>query len=451
MNKIWLIVQREYLTRVKKKSFILMTILGPVLIGGLYALGFYMILSSGDSVSKVRVVDESGLFGNKFAKSGSLIFEPDTMPINLAKETFDATNYAGILFIPHDILTRPGSAVFYAKKQPGIEVIDRVETQLEKQLEDIKLNQALADVDPKDFDRNTLNDIKTKVNIRTRLLTETGEEDSSVEATSIIGFAGGLLMFLFTFLYGVQVMRGVIEEKTSRIVEVIISSVKPFQLMMGKIIGIALVGLTQFMLWIILSLVVTSAISSFAISNKETGRMMKQQQESMTGDPDAVKINTMPVDAGGGFGDYKKALGALPLPLITACFLFYFLGGYLFYASLFAAIGSAIDSETDTQQFMMPITMPLMLGYFAAISMMNNPESPFGYWLSFVPFTSPIVMMVRLPFGVPAHELIISMALLVIGFVFTTWMAARIYRTGILMYGKKASWRELGKWLFYKG
>lgn len=220
--------------------------------------------------------------------------------------------------------------------------------------------------------------------------------------------------------------------------------------MMGKIIGIAMVGLTQFLLWIVLSFVVTSAISSFAVSNKDARKMMEQKMISHQ-DGNAVKINTMPMDSPGSIGDIKKALGTLPLGLIIFCFFFYFLGGYLFYASMFAAIGSAIDNETDTQQFMIPLTMPLMLGYFAAISMMNNPDSPFGYWLSFIPFTSPIVMMVRLPFGVPIYELIISMVLLVAGFVFTTWMAGRIYRTGILMYGKKASWKELGKWLFYKG
>lgn len=455
MHKIWLIVKREYLTRVKKKSFILMTILGPILIGGLYAFGIYMIISSGNTVSKIKLVDESGMFGNKLSKSGNVVFEPDTTPINLAKELFDPNDFAGILYIPSDIVNKPGTALFYAKKQPGIEIIDRMETQLEKELEEIKLNEALADVNPKDFDKNTLKSIKTKVAIRTKLLTENGEEDSSVAATSIIGFASGLMMFLFTFLYGVQVMRGVIEEKTSRIVEVIISSVKPFQLMMGKIIGIALVGLTQFLLWIVLSMVVGSIFSSFTLGSKETQKFMQQKMEiheSGNGNSqENIKINTVPVDQAGGIDEYKKAFTSLPLPLITFCFLFYFLGGYLFYASLFAAVGSAIDSETETQQFMMPIIMPLMLGYFAAISMMSNPESPFGYWLSFIPFTSPIVMMVRLPFGVPTHELIISMLLLVAGFIFTTWMAARIYRIGILMYGKKITWKELGKWLFYKG
>jgi len=452
MNKIWLIIQREYLTRVKKKSFILMTILGPLLIGGLYAFGFYMIISSGNSISKIKLIDESGMFSSKLSKSGNMIFEPDTMPVATAMEMFDQETYDGILYIPKEILENPGSALFYAKKQPGIDVIDRMENQVEKEIEDIKLNRALVNVDPKVFDKSMLKQIKTRVDIQTKLLTEDGIEDSSSSGTSIIGFAGGLFMFIFTFLYGVQVMRGVIEEKTSRIVEVIISSVKPFQLMMGKIIGIALVGLTQFLLWIILSFVVTSFVT-MAVGDKDMQKTVQQKMmhEDQDDQPSRTEIKTKQVESAGGINEYRKAIGSLPLVKIIACFLFYFLGGYLFYASLFAAIGSAIDSETDTQQFMMPLTMPLMLGYFAAVSMMNNPESPYGYWLSFVPFTSPIVMMVRLPFGnVPGYELFISMLLLVIGFLTTTWIASKIYRTGILMYGKKVTWRELGKWLFYK-
>ena len=454
MNKIWLIIQREYMTRVRKKSFILMTILGPLLFGGIYGFGIYMIVSAGDTVKKIKLIDDSGMFASKFTKSGNMIFEPDTTPVQTAKELFDPEICAGILYVPADIVKNPDGAMFYAKKQPGLDVVDRVENQLEKELEDIKLNEALAHVNPQDFDRNTLKNIKTRVHVRTRLLTEQGEEDSSVEITSMIGFAGGLMMFMFTFLYGIQVMRGVIEEKTSRIVEVIISSVKPFQLMMGKIIGIALVGLTQFLLWFILSAVVVSFVPAFFGGQQKGGifkssRVEQVQEEGSVDHQGTDQTNVMA--AGGQMDSIKRAIGTLPLALIIGCFLFYFLGGYLFYASLFAAIGSAIDSETDTQQFMMPLIMPLMLGYFALIGMLSNPESPFGYWLSFIPFTSPIVMMGRLPFGVPAWELVLSMLLLILGFIFTTWMAARIYRTGILMYGKKASWRELGKWLFYKG
>lgn len=457
MSKIGLIIRREYLTRVKKKSFIIMTILGPVLIGGLYGVMFYMMLSSSDEITKIKLVDESGLFNDTLKKSGNLIFEKDILPIEIAKHVYDPNVFSGILFIPHDIVEHPVSAVYYSAKQPGIATMENLETLLQKRVEDVKLNTMFARLNVKDFDKNSLKAIKTSIAIKTKLLTDKGEEESNTGVTSMIGFGGGLLMFLFTFLYGVQVMRGVIEEKTSRIVEVIISSVRPFQLMMGKIIGIALVGLTQFLLWIVLSGVITTFISGYAAKNMDTKKLIHansmQHEVNAPQGEDSFTVNGVPVQAGGSnpLSLIMTSMKSLPLPLIIFSFLFYFLGGYLFYASLFAAVGSAIDNETDTQQFMMPITIPLMLGYFAAIGMLSHPDSALGYWLSFVPFTSPIVMMVRIPFGVPAYELIISMALLVLGFIGTTWLASRIYRTGILMYGKKPSWKELGKWIFYKG
>ncbi|MEP7168696.1 MAG: ABC transporter permease [Bacteroidota bacterium] len=457
MSKIGLIIRREYLTRVKKKSFIIMTILGPLLIGGLYGVMFYMMLSSSDEITRIKLVDESGLFNDTLKKSGNLIFEKDTLPIEIAKHVYDPNVFSGILFIPHDIVEHPASAVYYSAKQPGIATMENLETLLQKRVEDVKLNTLFAKLNVKDFDKNSLKAIKTNIAIKTKLLTDKGEEESNTNVTSMIGFGGGLLMFLFTFLYGVQVMRGVIEEKTNRIVEVIISSVRPFQLMMGKIIGIALVGLTQFLLWIVLSGVITTFISGYAAKNMDTKKLIHansmQHEVNAPQGEDSFTVNGIPVQAGGNnpMEMIKSSMKSLPLPLIIFSFLFYFLGGYLFYASLFAAVGSAIDNETDTQQFMMPITIPLMLGYFAAIGMLSHPDSALGYWLSFVPFTSPIVMMVRIPFGVPAYELIISMTLLVLGFIGTTWLASRIYRTGILMYGKKPSWKELGKWIFYKG
>jgi ABC-2 type transport system permease protein len=456
MNKIFLIIRREYLTRVKKRSFIIMTILGPVLIGGIYGLGFYMILSSADEVIKIKVVDESGLFNDTLKKSGNLIFEKDSLPIQVAKNVYDPAVYSGILYIPKTIVDQPGTAVYYSGKQAGIATMDNLETLLEKRVEDIKLNRMFTNLNVKDFDKNILKEIKTPVNIRTKLMTDKGEVESNSTITSMVGFAGGILMFMFTFLYGIQVMRGVIEEKTNRIVEVIISSVRPFQLMMGKIIGIALVGLTQFLLWTILSMGIVGLISKLEMKGMDKSKLSnsfpkkEQSIQNNTGDFNMQEM-AQPGNHKSQFETINNAIQSLPLPLIIFSFIFYFLGGYLFYASLFAAIGSAIDSETDTQQFMMPITIPLILGYFAAVSMLSHPDSTMGFWLSFVPFTSPIVMMVRLPLGVPAYQLIISMSLLVLGFLGTAWIASRIYRTGILMYGKKPSWKELGKWLFYKG
>jgi ABC-2 type transport system permease protein len=441
MSKIGLIIKREYLTRVKKKSFIIMTILGPLLIGGIYGLGIYMIVSGADEVTKIKLVDESGLFRDSLKRSGNLIFENDTMPVQIVKQVYNPNIFSGILYIPNNIVERPDLAVFYSAKQPGIATMENLENLLEKKVEDIKLNIMFTKLNVKDFDKNALKEIKTSVNIKTRLLTDKGEEESNTGITSMVGFAGGILMFMFTFLYGIQVMRGVIEEKTNRIVEVIISSVRPFQLMMGKIIGIALVGLTQFFLWTILSMGVVGFISKSEMKGLSPEKISNSlPQEGISGERSSTNLASQAMATPGNRTNQVEvitgALKSLPLPLIIFSFLF---------------IGSAIDNETDTQQFMLPITIPLMLGYFAAISMLSHPDSPFGYWLSFIPFTSPIVMMVRLPFGVPAIELIISMLLLVGGFILTTWLASRIYRTGILMYGKKPSWKELGKWLFYKG
>ena len=244
-------------------------------------------------------------------------------------------------------------------------------------------------------------------------------------------------------------MRGVMEEKTSRIVEIILSSVKPFQLMMGKIIGVALVGLTQFILWVVLTGTITGILSSTVLKGVEMNQVQHKEEIIKIGanlDTSQMgKIEDNPLF------DNLDAIKKINFTQILFCFLFYFLGSYLLYSAMFAAVGSAVDSEADTQQFMMPITIPLVLGVFVSTYVVSNPDSNIGFWFSMIPFTSPIVMMARLPFGVPPWEIALSMTILVVSFVFMTWFAGRIYRTGILMYGKKVTWRELGKWLFYKG
>jgi len=258
------------------------------------------------------------------------------------------------------------------------------------------------------------------------------------------------LIYFFIFLYGVQVMRGVMEEKTSRIVEVILSSVKPFQLMMGKIVGIALVGLTQFLLWVILTGTLYSIATVTILKDVDMKQIQQKEQTIKIG----ADLNFSEMKHNADTGEIAKLWNdfkSVDIVAILLCFLFYFLVGYLMYSALFAAVGAAVDSEADTQQFMMPITIPLILSFVVAESVIQDPQSSMAFWFSIIPFTSPIVMMVRLPFGVPAWELALSMSLLVLGFLFTTWIAGRIYRTGILMYGKKVTWKELGKWLFFKG
>jgi ABC-2 type transport system permease protein len=263
----------------------------------------------------------------------------------------------------------------------------------------------------------------------------------------VVGYVSALLIYLFIFLYGVQVMRGVIEEKTNRIIEVVISSVKPFELMMGKILGIAFVGLTQFLLWVALSAAVSVAVTNVVLPRLEKPATEKQLMEKV--DSSSEQAEKIKKDSG-KLGKLVNALSTVNTPLILACFLFYFIGGYLLYSSLFAAIGAAVDNETDTQQFMMPVTIPLVMSFVVAQVILAHPESQMALWMSIIPFTSPIIMMVRLPFNPPAWQIALSMAMLILGFLGTTWLASRIYRVGILMYGKKVTYKELSKWLFYK-
>jgi len=256
---------------------------------------------------------------------------------------------------------------------------------------------------------------------------------------------------MFIFIYGVQVMRGVIEEKTNRILEVIISSVRPFQLMMGKIIGVAMVGLTQFLLWVVLTFALTSVASPLLFGGQSKWDQVKKQMDQVEQVEKGSGVSIEEISGGDEtLEEFFEVLSSINIPQILLSFIFFFLGGYLLYSALFAAVGSAVDSETDTQQFMLPITIPLVLAIIVAQTVITNPDSQIAFWFSMVPFTSPVVMMVRLPFGVPAWELYLSMALLIIGFLATTWLAARIYRIGVLMYGKKITYKELGKWLFYK-
>ncbi len=437
MSKITLIIQREYLTRVKKKSFIIMTLVGPLLMAGLIFARVWLEMIPEDP-KKIEVIDESIMFKGKLENSKNLLFYFPNSTLTNAKADFYTDDYDILVFIPENIIDSHSIQLFY-KKQPGLTTQDNIKNLIQNKLEDWKLIAS-------GIDKNKLESVKTKLNVIANKLQKTGEEEkSNNEAGIIIGFVGGLLIYLFIFLYGAQVMRGVIEEKTSRIIEVIISSVKPFELMMGKIIGIALVGLTQFLLWVILTITITSVVSNTFLEKKyDSTTVVEQTYKSNT--PTNVKEDMNKPD----LGEVGEMLQNINLPVILGCFIFYFLGGYLLYGSLFAAIGSAVDSEADTQQFMMPVTIPLIFSFVAAQVVVTNPESPMAFWFSIIPLTSPIVMMVRLPFGVPYYEIILSMVLLVLGFIGTTWLAAKIYRTGILMYGKKPTYKELWKWLFYK-
>lgn len=432
MNKTLLIIQREYLSRVKKKAFLIMTFLVPLLIIAMYALIFFLSMRGGDNIPTVEVIDESGIFNKSFENKRSVNFVASKLSLAEAKMKVLKEDEAFILFIPKDVKSG-GDIELFAQKNAGLSVISSIENQLNEQMR-IKLLQDAG------IDSETLDKIRPNLTVLAKELTVEGEKDSSSGAAMAVGFAAAILIYMSLFIYGIQVMRGIIEEKTSRIVEVIISSVKPFQLMMGKIIGIGLVGLTQFLLWIVLSVGLMSVASTI---------LFKDQVEQVKSEIPMADQTTAATPKGPGT-DILKALQTVEWNYILPAFIVFFLGGYMLYSALFAAVGSAVETDTETQQFMLPITLPLLFTYIMSFSfIVNNPDSSLSFWLSIIPFTSPIAMMVRLPFGVPNWELALSIVLLIGGFLFTTWVASRIYRVGILMYGKKVSFKELGKWFMY--
>ncbi len=442
MRKIFLIIRREYLSRVQKKSFIIMTVLGPILMAALFVVPVYLANIS-DQEKRIAVIDETGLFQNKFPSSTSVKFENLYMGYDAAVEQIGALDYDAILYIPETVVNNPNAAKLSSVKDMGVGMNSIIEGVIKKELEAHRL--ALTGID-----KQVLKDVTVDVHVNTFSLKEGKEERSYSEIRLALGFISGLLIYMFIFLYGAQVMRGVIEEKTSRIIEVIVSSVKPFQLMLGKIAGVALVGLTQFILWIGLTFVIVFSLQQtnpdmfkykeapkVVIDNKGLSQAeIMQQQEAMQ--LDQSQLNQL-----------LDGINHIQFGTILITFLFFFLFGYLLYAALFAGIGSAVDNDADTQQFMLPVTVPLLLGLISLNFVLNNPDGPVAFWLSIIPFTSPIVMMARIPFNPPMWQIALSMFLLVVGFVFATWVAGKIYRTGILMYGKKPSFRELIKWLRY--
>jgi ABC-2 type transport system permease protein len=458
-NKIKLIISREYLTRVRKRSFLIMTLLGPILFAGITILPAWLSSVEDHEIKRIAVIDSSHLFLNKIPQTEVLKFEYlQGKDLETVKKTFKKDGYYAILFIPHIVSYSPDAVEMFSDKQPSWSVKSHITDALSKELE----NQKLKTYNIDNLD-NILKSVKTNVNIRSIQISEQGgEKENNVELNMVLGYLGGFLMYMLIFMFGAQIMRGVIEEKTSRIVEVIVSSVRPFELMMGKIIGVSLVGLTQFVIWIVLTLgimfgvqkAIFPEVSKTATEQVVSNDVMKKADaktlETTTQQTQKVTQAAPMDEKSAKVKEVFDSLGRINAVSIIGAFLFYFLGGYLLYASLFAAIGSAVDSETDTQQFMLPITIPLILAIVVMGNAIQNPDGQMAFWFSIIPLTSPIVMMVRVPFGVPWWQVGISAALLVVTFVFTTWLAAKIYRTGILMYGKKASFKEMLKWARYK-
>ena len=421
MHKIWLIIQREYLVRVRKKSFILMTILGPLLMTGLI-IAPALLAKENQEKRMIAIHEKNTEISSELEDTEFINFTliPTIESVDL-KQNFSDSPFYALLEIKDSTYT------LYSDQQVTLNVRSTLENQINNILEKKALKEAGIDIS---IIESTSNSIK----IKTKIVSKDGKTTTTnTEVSMGIGFISGLLIYMFIFMYGTMVMRGVIEEKTNRIVEVIISSVKPFQLMMGKIIGVALVGLTQFTLWISLTLIISTIAEATLLDINQLSANISANEKSIV------------------LKELTAMFGGVDILQILSAFLVYFMGGYLLYSSLFAAVGSAVDSEADTQQFILPVTIPLILAFVLIQPIMENPDGNLAFWMSIIPFTSPVIMMVRIPFGVPTWELTFSLITLLSGFIASTWVAGKIYRTGILMYGKKATYKELLKWLRYKG
>lgn len=428
MKKIILVLKREYSTRIRKKSFWFITILVPILIATLYVVPIYLSLNSIEKTN-IIVVDETMLF--KHFRSNEEIRYTHIDDIDEAKNTLKTnTDYSTIIYIPRTESRIPSDAyLYYYSNNPPTSVKNDIQNQLERIL---KNNILLEVYDIAKSDYDMINN--ATIHIHSKDL-ETGRDDF-LEVKTVLGGTLGILIYLVIFIFGSQVMRGVVEEKTNRIVEIIVSSVKPFQLMMGKIIGIAMVGLTQFLLWIAISMVILGAVQWSGLVDTD---LFVSQHSGGT----AMQTTTQ-------LPDIIQGILSINFGVILSTFLFFFILGYLLYATLFAAAGAMIGNETDSQQFTLPITIPLLLTILLIPLIVASPNGNLAFWLSVIPFTSPVAMMVRLPFGLPIWQVWVSAAILLITFLAATWVAAKIYRTGILMYGKRITYKEVLKWLKYK-
>jgi ABC-2 type transport system permease protein len=439
MNKISLVAGREFFTRIQSRTFIIMSMLGPLLFG-LFILVPVLMAQWDKESTTVWVHDPSGYFDSVLTNTDELKFQK--IPGGtLSKGLLNARDSANI----RELLQEPETGVlslqvldsswntriaYFSEQSAGLKITERIGNAVNERIYQLRMNQY-------GLDPQTIESLKSKSEFKAYVWTDKGSQDSHTEMATILGFGAALLMYMFIFLYGSMVMRGVIEEKAGRVMELLISTTSPFQLMMGKILGIASVGLFQFILWILLGTGVSALIGTLGFG----------------GNPAPV-VNTGPngaeTPATAGNLDWMQMLGAMPWESIVPLFLIYFLGGYFLYAALFAAAGSAVDTEGDSQQLVMPISMPIILAFVATQFVMQNPNGSLAFWMSMFPLTSPIVMVVRLPFGVPVWEIALSISLLVTAFVGSAWMAGRIFRIGVLMYGQKVTLSLLRKWLFYR-
>ena len=440
MSNFSVILKREYLSRVKKRSFLIITFLGPLFFAALMIAPSLMMMKSDSMETKktIAVLDETDWFNGKFESSdiNTFVYTNTDENIDTLKKLILEGVYDAVLYVPATSLNVPTNAKLYSNKQIPMSLSSYIKSEMKQEVEHRKL--LAHGIDPK-----IVKSVNTSINISTiRMDEEEGEKTSYAELESIIGLALAVIVYFVIFLFSNQVLRGVIEEKSNRIIEVIISSVKPFELMMGKIIGIALVGLTQFLLWIVLTIGIYLVASGIILGPE----IMSPSGTVMTEEISQIVDTTQGQDI---MLEVVSMIESINFKAILISFLFYFVFGFLLYAALFAAVGGMVDNETDSNQFVTILSMPLIVAIVCSTAMLNNPDSGLGIWLSMIPFTSPVSMMIRIPFGVPYWQVVVSLLILVLTFVFITWIAAKIYRTGILMYGKKPSLKEIWKWLRY--
>ena len=443
MHKIWIIIQREYTSRVKNKRFLLVTFLVPLLMVGLIVGSAYFSFK-GTEERKIAVVDPNGFFKDKLKNSNQLKFE---FPKDVDTSNYQSKGYSDILLMPLFEGNKKADYILRSKKSMGFNLQETISYKINTAIEDRMLEKA-------GIQQSILDSIHQSAQIaELKAYEDEGKKskESNAALAMGIGYASGLLIYITMFIYGTMVLRGVMEEKTNRIAEVIVSSVKPFELMLGKIIGIGAVGLTQFLMWIIVVMTLTGVGLSLLPADMQNQLQQLQQSGGQMGAAGMAQAS----ESAKNIYAFQHVLTTTNWPLIIGCFLFYFLGGFLFYASLFAAVGSVVNEDPqDAQSLMFPITMPIIFSYIITNVVIQNPNTPMAFWASVIPFSSPMVMMARVSYGVPTTvpywELALSMVTLIGGFLLTTWLSAKIYRTGILMYGKKVTWKEMIKWAFSK-
>lgn len=423
-SKIWIVTQREFATRVKKKSFIIMTLLMPFLMSALMFLPLLLSLIESSDKKTVAVVDQTGLYQAEFKSNDKYLFVPTEKMTPQMRS--DSTDVAAVLLITADLSEKPGSAALYSQEEIPSDLSDLVNSTLT----DVVQRQKFAKYNIPELDA-IIDDVQTPVEVEKIRWTDEGERQSMSDFLSGVGMLLTFVIYMFVMAYGAMVLQSVSEEKSNRIVELMVSSVKPFQLMMGKIIGIGLVGVFQVLIWAVI------IASVMAIGGTMTG-------VAMFGSGNMTAMQGADMDAG---MKIFAIISQLPLLEIISLFVLYFVGGYLLYASILAALGASVNDQQDTGQMMMPVMIVMVFAFYVGFYSSMNPDGPMAFWCSFVPFTSPIVMMVRIPFGVPLYQEIISVALLYATAIALTYLGSRIYRIGILMYGKKPSFKEIFKWL----